>query len=276
MSVSGFPLCTRPHHCSHRRHLSPVTWCLRLGPWEMSCLSKVTSSPSTSIQPLHFWKAISFSFFSTYFLRTSSKRLYIFSMALWVTPRMMWIEAKDTRRRSNRSIADWTCRECPSGPRQIWKRGCRYWGQTRCWQLLREHRYLGTPSLQWTFNDERLPLLHLGHTLPDQSGSNLSWIKVLTIWVSEHESNSVMVRFQWACSLRTPCAFTVRAPLTYGTFFQASDLTEAGRLSTLRPLPFLGSGKGLNFFAMTPMQRGQRPARLTRPSLGLKELHATK
>jgi hypothetical protein len=38
---------------------------------------------------------------------------------LWFTPRMMWIEAKDTRRRSNRSIADWTCRECPSGPRQI-------------------------------------------------------------------------------------------------------------------------------------------------------------
>lgn len=74
MSVSGFPLRTRPHHCSHRTHLSPLTSWPRTGSWEMSCLSNVTSSPSTSIQVFDFPKTMCFSFFSTNFLRISSKR----------------------------------------------------------------------------------------------------------------------------------------------------------------------------------------------------------
>ena len=55
---------------------------------------------------------------------------------------------------------------------------------------------------------------------------------------------------QWEWSLRTPRAGTSRWPLTYGVFFQAFVFLAAGRLITIRPLPFFGPGKFMNLEAM--------------------------
>ena len=48
-----------------------------------------------------------------------------------------------------------------------------------------------------------------------------------------------------------PRAGTARIPLTYGTCFQDCVFKLAGRLITMRPLPFFGPGKFMNLDTMT-------------------------
>ena len=69
--------------------------------------------------------------------------------------------------------------------------------------------------------------------------------------MSEAFRSSGTTRRQWACSLRTPRAGTAWFPLTYGICFQDCVFKLAGRLITMRPLPFFGPGKFMNLDTMT-------------------------
>ena len=56
-------------------------------------------------------------------------------------------------------------------------------------------------------------------------------------------------------------AGTARCPLTYGTCFQDRDFKVAGRLITMRPLPFFGPGKFMNLDAMTECANARNDAK---------------
>ena len=229
-SVWGFPLWTNPHHCSQSMERSAFTSCSQAASDKTSLLSKVASSPSTSD---HFPEApnlMPFSFCTTYFFRTSCRFLCMASTTLWFTPKMRWMEASGTRRITRSNKADWVWSDKASGPLPAWKSGCKYWGWILCWQALLLHRYFGLASLQWVCNVDKVPRLHLGQRLPDQSGKILSWISIFTMSMSEAFRSSGTTRRQWACSLRTPRAGTARFPLTYGTCFQDCVFKLAGRL----------------------------------------------
>ena len=250
-SVWGFPLWTNSHHCSQSMERSAFTSCSQAASDKTSLLSKVASSPSTSD---HFPEApnlMPFSFCTTYFFRTSCRFLCMASTTLWFTPKMRWMEASGTRRITRSNKADWVWSDKASGPLPAWKSGCKYWGWILCWQALLLHRYFGLASLQWVCNVDKVPRLHLGQRLPDQSGKILSWISIFTMSMSEAFRSSGTTRRQWVCSLRTPRAGTARFPLTYGTCFQDCVFKLAGRLITMRPLPFFGPGKFMNLDTMT-------------------------
>ena len=203
-SVWGFPLWTNPHHCSQSMERSAFTSCSQAASDKTSLLSKVASSPSTSD---HFPEApnlMPFSFCTTYFFRTSCRFLCMASTTLWFTPKMRWMEASGTRRITRSNKADWVWSDKASGPLPAWKSGCKYWGWILCWQALLLHRYFGLASLQWVCNVDKVPRLHLGQRLPDQSGKILSWISIFTMSMSEAFRSSGTTRRQWACSLRTP------------------------------------------------------------------------
>lgn len=99
-------------------------------------------------------------------------------------------------------------------------------------------------------------LITLGHTFPDQSGKILSLMRIWTMLRADAWRSSGTARCQCICSCRTPRPGTLRFPLTYGTCSQDFVFNAAGRLMTMRPLPFLGSGKGLNFGAMRSKRAG--------------------
>ena len=80
--------------------------------------------------------------------------------------------------------------------------------------------------------------------------TRLSLISIFTKFMSVAFRSSGTARCQWECSLRTPRAGTSQWPLTYGVFFQAFVFLAAGRLITIRPLPFFGPGKLMNLDAM--------------------------
>ena len=173
-SVWGFPLLTNPHHCSQSMERSAFTSCSQAASDKTSLLSKVASSPSTSD---HFPEApnlMPFSFCTTYFFRTSCRFLCMASTTFWFTPKMRWMEASGTRRITRSNKADWVWSDKASGPLPAWKSGCKYWGWILCWQALLLHRYFGLASLQWVCNVDKVPRLHLGQRLPDQSGKILS------------------------------------------------------------------------------------------------------
>ena len=229
-SVWGFPLWTNPHHCSQSMERSAFTSCSQAASDKTSLLSKVASSPSTSD---HFPEApnlMPFSFCTTYFFRTSCRFLCMASTTLWFTPKMRWMEASGMHRITRSNKADWVWSDKASGPLPAWKSGCKYWGWILCWQALLLHRYFGLASLQWVCNVDKVPRLHLGQRLPDQSGKILSWISIFTMSMSEAFRSLGTTRRQWAFSLRTPRAGTARFPLTYGTCFQDCVFKLAGRL----------------------------------------------
>ena len=204
LQTSVISLWTNPHHCSQSMERSAFTSCSQAASDKTSLLSKVASSPSTSD---HFPEApnlMPFSFCTTYFFRTSCRFLCMASTTLCFTPKMRWMEASGTRRITRSNKADWVWSDKASGPLPAWKSGCKYWGWILCWQALLLHRYFGLASLQWVCNVDKVPRLHLGQRLPDQSGKILSWISIFTMSMSEAFRSSGTTRRQWACSLRTP------------------------------------------------------------------------
>ena len=128
--VDGLPRTMIPLHCSQR--IGFPVWAESLYSTSLDTLVrwKVASSASTSTQDFSCPKTMDFCFSTTYAWRAVAMRANISSMALWLIPRARWTWGKEQPVRSMKRVADWSCSDVACGPKQLVKKGCRYWGDT--------------------------------------------------------------------------------------------------------------------------------------------------